>query len=35
VLRAEHEVLPRLQLSIPRGLVRRVLARRARRARGE
>jgi choline kinase len=35
VLRAEHEVLPRLQMSIPRGSVTRVLARRARRARGE
>jgi choline kinase len=35
VLRAEHEVLPRLHMSIPRGLVTRVVARSARRARGE
>ena len=35
VLRAEHEVLPRLQMSIPRGLTTRVLGRRAQRARGE
>ena len=35
VLRAEHEVLPRLQISVPRGIATRVPARRARRARGE
>jgi choline kinase len=35
VLRAEHEVLPRLQMSLPRGLATPVLKRRARRARGE
>ena len=35
VLRAEHEVLPRLRVSIPRGLATRIPARRARRAHGE
>jgi choline kinase len=35
VLRAEHEVLPRLQVAIPRGLATPIPARRARRAHGE
>jgi choline kinase len=35
VLRAEHEVLPRLRVPIPRRLTTRVPARRARRAHGE
>lgn len=35
VLRAEHEVLPRLQMPIPRGSTTRIPAGRARRAQGE